>query len=339
MTSMINFPSFARRQRPDLAIDLGTANMRMVIPGEGLVFEEPSLCYFEELHGRSRFMAAGKTVLAMVDRVPKTFKIRHPLARGVLQDIEATSALLAHGLASISGKARRSSPRTLVGLPADATKAEASALLAAAADAGLSRVELIRETFAAAIGAGLPVGEARASMIIECGAGTTEIAVFSIDGQCKTRSVRLGGQSLDEALLEYLQTKHHFLIGRATAEALKRTLSSRSSLSSPSEEMVEVKGRGLRTGLPGMLALPASVFDPVFEKHFARFAEATRLVLSELSPDLAADLLSEHIVATGGGICASFLADAIARECGVPMIVAEDASGCVARGLERLMDA
>ncbi|MBU0669489.1 MAG: rod shape-determining protein, partial [Alphaproteobacteria bacterium] len=335
---MFNFHSFARRQKPDLAIDLGTANMRMVVPGEGCVFDEPSLCYFQDLDGRSRFMAAGKAVLAMVDRVPKTFSVRRPLARGVLQDIEATSALLAHGLTSISGRARRSRPRALIGLPADATKAEANALLAAADDAGLGRIELIREPFAAAIGAGLPVGEARASMIVECGAGTTEIAVFSIDGQCKTRSVRLGGQSLDEALLEFLQTKHHFLIGRLTAENLKRELSVRASKSSATEDLVEVKGRNLRTGLPGMLTLTASAFDPVFEKHFGRFAEATRVVLGELSPDLAADLLDERIIATGGGISAYFLADAIERECGVPVTVAEDASGCVARGLQRLME-
>ena len=337
-SEMFNLHSFARRQKPDLAIDLGTANMRMVIPGEGCVFDEPSLCYFQNLDGRSQFMAAGKTVLAMVDRVPRTFSVRRPLARGVLQDIEATSALLAHGLASISGRTRRSRPRTLIGLPADATKAEANALLAAADDAGLGRIELIREPFAAAVGAGLPVSEARASMIVECGAGTTEIAVFSIDGQCKTRSVRLGGQGLDEALLEYLQTKHQFLIGRLTAENLKRELSARTSKSSPTEDVVEVKGRDLRTGLPGTLILQTSTFDSVFEKHFGRFAEVTRVVLGELSPDLAADLLDERIIATGGGICANFLAAAIERECGVPVTVAEDASGCVARGLQRLME-
>lgn len=333
---MFNFPSFMRRQKPDLAIDLGTANMRMVIPGEGCVFDEPSLCYFQDLDGRSHFVTAGKTVLAMVDRVPKTFSVRRPLARGVLQDIEAASTLLAHGLASISGRTRRSRPRALIGLPADATKAEANALLAAADDAGFGQIELIREPFAAAIGADLPVGEARASMIVECGAGTTEIAVFSIDGQCKTRSVRLGGQSLDEALLEYLQTKHHFLIGRLTAENLKRELSARTSKST--EEVVEVKGRDLRTGMPGMLTVQASTFDPVFEKHFGRFAAATRVVLGELSPDLAADLLDERIIATGGGISVQFLADAIARECGVSVTVAEGASSCVARGLQRLME-
>lgn len=335
---MFNFHSFGRRQKPDLAIDLGTANMRMVVPGEGCVLDEPSLCYFQDIDGRPQFMAAGKAVLAMEDRVPKTFSVRRPLAKGVLQDIEATSALLAHGLASISGKTRRSRPRALIGLPADATKAEAHALLAAADDAGLGRIELIREPFAAAIGAGLLLGEARPSMIVECGAGTTEIAVFSIDGKCTTRSVRLGGQSLDEALMEFLQTKYHFQIGRLTAENLKRQLSGRTSKSSSTEEAVEVKGRDLRTGLPGKRSLQASTFDPVFEKHFGRFAEATRIVLGELSPDLAADLLDERIIATGGGISAHFLADAIARECGVPVTVAEDASGCVARGLQRLME-
>lgn len=335
---MLNFRSFTRRQKPDLAIDLGTANMRMVVRGEGCVLNEPSLCYFQDLDGRSRFVVAGNEVLAMVDRTPKTFSVRRPLARGVLQDIEATSALLRHGLASISGKARRSRPWALIGLLADATKAEANALLTAADDAGLGWIELIREPFAAAIGAGLPVGEARASMIVECGAGTTEIGVFSIDSQCKTRSVRLGGQSLDEALTEYLQTKHHFLIGWHTTEKLKRELSSRTRNSSTAEDTVKMKGRDLRTGLPGILTVQASIFDSVFEKHFARFAEAARVVLGELSPDLAADLLNERIIATGGGICATFLAHAIARECGVPVIVAEDASGCVARGLQRIME-
>jgi rod shape-determining protein MreB len=335
---MTRFPFITRRHKPDLAIDLGTANMRIVVPGIGCIFDEPSLCCFEDIGGRSRFMAAGAAVHAMVDRAPKNLRVRRPLARGVLQDIEATSELLKHGLASISGRARRSRPRALIGLPADATKAEANALLAAAEDAGIGQVELVREPFAAAIGAGLPVGEARASMIVECGAGTTEIAVFSIDGQCKTRSVRIGGQHLDKAISEYLQTKHHFLIGRQTAESLKKELAGHSSKSSRTENAVQVKGRDLRTALPGMLTIPYSAFDPVLERHFSRFAEAARTVLGELSPDLAADLLDGQIIATGGGFSARFLADAIERECGVSVVLARDASGCVARGLQHLLE-
>lgn len=325
--------SFSRRRKPDLAIDLGTANMRMAVRGEGVVFDEPSLCCYQDRDGRSHFVAAGKAVLPMLDRLPRTLSIRRPLARGVLQDIDATSSLLAHGVRTVSGKRRRARPDALIGIPADATKAEASALRTAAADAGLGRIELIREPFAAAMGAGLPVREARASMIIECGAGTTEVAVFSINGHCRSRSVRLGGLSLDEALTEYLHTKHHFLIGRSTAEWLKRALSSQQS-----GETVPIKGRDLRTGLPATLTLASAEFEPVLAKHFARFADATRLVLGEISADLAADLLTESVVATGGGICASHLTEALTRECGVPLTVADNAEGCVARGLEQLME-
>jgi rod shape-determining protein MreB len=336
---MMNFRSFSSRRRPDLAIDLGTANMRMLGRNEGLVFDQPSLCCFRDDGGRSHFVAAGDAVLNMVDRVPKTFGIRRPLARGVLQDMEAASALLSHGLTTVFGKRGRARPNALIGIPADATNAEAKALLAAATDAGLGRIELVREPYAAAIGADLPVADACGSMIIECGAGTTEIAVFSIDGQCRTRSVRGGGISLDDVLIEHLQKRHHFLIGRLTAEDLKKRLSNRNVADhSGDENALEIKGRNLKTELPGTISLSAEEFTPLFEKHFAQFAQAIRVVLGEISPDLAADLLHERVVATGGGICAHFLGDAISRECGVPVTIAEDASGCVARGLERLLN-
>ncbi|WP_370179992.1 rod shape-determining protein [Alteriqipengyuania sp.] len=331
---MINFPSFGSRRGPDLAIDLGTANMRIILRDEGVVFDEPSLCYYENVSGQMKLIAVGRDVLAMVDRAPGTHVVRRPLARGVLQDLEAATALLAHGLSSVFDKKPKRRPQAMIGIPADATKAEASALLAAADDAGFGRIELVREPFAAAVGAGLPVREARASMIVECGAGTTEIAVFSIDGQCRSRSVRLGGLSLDEAIIEHLHLQHHFLIGRITAEDLKKHLTADCS----EDQIVEIKGRSLHNGLPGILALPVSEFYPVLKRHFGRFADAARLVVGEISPDLAADLLSERVVATGGGICARFLADAITAECGVPVTIANDPSGCVSRGLERLME-
>ena len=205
LAGMINFYSVKRA--PDLAIDLGTANMRIIVRGEGLVFNEPSLCCYENASGRMKLVAAGSEVLAMVDRVSGSNVVRSPLARGVLQDMEATSALLAHGLSSVVGKRRKRRPTAMIGIPSDATKAEANALLSAADDAGLGRIELVREPFAAAIGAGMPVREARASMIVECGAGTTEVAVFSIDGQCHFRSVRMGGLSLDDAISEHLHMR------------------------------------------------------------------------------------------------------------------------------------
>ena len=331
---MMNFPSFGSRRGPDLAIDLGTANMRIMVRGEGVVFDEPSLCYYEKTAGQMKLIAAGRDVLAMVDRAPGTHVVRRPLARGVLQDMDAAAALLAHGLSSVVGRKRRGRPPAMIGIPADATKAEANALLAAADDAGFGRIELVREPFAAAIGADLPVREARASMVVECGAGTTEVAVFSIDGQCRSRSMRLGGLGLDEAITEHLHLRHHFLIGKITAETLKKHLAAEGA----EDAEVEIRGRSLHNGLPGTLTLPVSEFHPVLQRHFGRFADAAKLVVGEISPDLAADLLSERVVATGGGICARFLAEAITAECGVPVTIANDPSGCVSRGLMRLME-
>lgn len=331
---MINFPSFGSRRGPDLAIDLGTANMRIIVRDEGVIFDEPSLCYYDKASGQMKLIAVGQDVLAMVDRAPETHVVRRPLARGVLQDMEAATALLSHGLSSVVGKKRRGRPSAMIGIPADATKAEANALLAAADDAGFGRIELVREPFAAAIGAELPVREARASMVVECGAGTTEVAVFSIDGQCRSRSVRLGGLGLDEAIIEHLHLRHHFLVGRLTAETLKKHLGEKGC----EDREIEIRGRSLHNGLPGMLTLPVSEFHPVLKRHFGRFADAARLVVGEISPDLAADLLSERVVATGGGICAKFLAEAITAECGVPVTIANDPSGCVSRGLLQLLE-
>ncbi|GGD53143.1 rod shape-determining protein [Croceicoccus pelagius] len=330
----MNFLSIGSRRGPDLAIDLGTANMRVMVRGEGVVFDEPSLCYYEKKSGQMKLIAAGLDVLAMVDRVPGTHLVRRPLARGVLQDMDAATALLAHGLTSVIGKKPSGRPPAMISIPADATKAEANALLTAANDAGFGRIELVREPFAAAIGAELPVRESRASMVIECGAGTTEVAVFSINGQCRSRSVRLGGLDLDEAITEHLHLRHHFLIGKITAEALKKHLAEHG----PGNAEVQIKGRSLHTGLPGTLTLPVSEFHSVLKRHFGRFADAARLVVSEISPDLAADLLNERVVATGGGICARFLAEAIAAECGIPVTIANDPHGCVSRGLMRLME-
>lgn len=225
---MMNFLSIGSRRRPDLAIDLGTANMRVMVRGEGVVFDEPSLCYYEKKSGQMKLIAAGLDVLAMVDRVPGTHLVRRPLARGVLQDMDAATALLAHGLTSVIGKKPSGRPPAMIGIPADATKAEANALLTAANDAGFGRIELVREPFAAAIGAELPVRESRASMVIECGAGTTEVAVFSINGQCRSRSVRLGGLDLDEAIRtpsSSASLPHRQNHRRGNEEACRRTWS------------------------------------------------------------------------------------------------------------------
>lgn len=334
---MIHFFTSARQNRPDLAIDLGTANTRVIVRGDGVVFDEPSLCCFSSDASRPRFMAAGRKVADMVDRVPGELRIRHPLARGVLQDMEAASALLDYALTSVRGKKGMRKPRVLIGIPADATKAESSALQTSAQDAGFGKIELIREPFAAALGSDLSLENARASMIIECGAGTTEIAVYSLNGLCLSRSVRQGGLALDAALAEFLHSKHHFLIGSQTAEHLKRDLAQRFNAGTPFSDVILVKGRDLHKGRPGGLSLPVSDFLPVFEKYVAPLVEAALAVLREISPDLAADLVADRIVMTGGSSCVGLFAQTLAKESGVAVSVAHEESLCVSRGLESLL--
>ncbi len=335
---MFHFSRVSRRTRPDLAIDLGTANTRVIRRAEGVVFEEPTLCCYMDDGGTPRFQSAGSKVAGMVDRVPAGLQIRHPLARGVLQDIDAASAMLDYALTSVSGKKGLRRPSALIGIPADATKAEAGALHSAARDAGLGKVELVREPFLAALGADLSLGDARASMVIECGAGTTEIAVYSLNGLCLSRSVRQGGLALDAALAEFLHTRHHFLVGSQTAERLKRDLA-RSFASGPSQTAtISIRGRDMHRARPGTLCLAASDFLPVFEKHVLPLVEAARAVLHDISPDLAADLFASDIVMTGGSACTGLFARKLAQESGVGVRLAKEESRCVSRGLAQLLD-
>ncbi len=264
-------------------------------------------------------------------------EVRRPLARGVLQDIRSASALLEHALKSVGGKRGFRKPRALIGIPADATKAEAGALRTAANDAGIGEVKLISEPFAAAMGTEMPLGSARSSMIIECGAGTTEIAVYSLNGLCKTRSVRQGGLALDAGLADFLHAKYHFLIGGQTAEQLKRELVLYFDSQSIANDEIVVKGLDLQKGGPAALALSHSELLPVFEKHVAPLVDAAMTVLGEISPDLAADLVADAIVMTGGSACVGMFAHELSQKSGIAVAVADEEALCVSKGLERML--
>lgn len=202
----------------DIAIDLGTANTRVMARGSGVLFDQPSICCFAEDGGHPKLVAVGDEAGKMLARTSGALKVRQPLARGVLQDLEAARELLKFAVQSSIGRGAIGKPRAIIGVPADATNAECAALQTAAADAGLRKVRLVSEPLAAAFGAELPVDEPTGSMIVECGAGTTEVAVFSLGGFCLTRSVRGGGLALNAALTSYIQIHHQFMIGEPTAE-------------------------------------------------------------------------------------------------------------------------
>lgn len=323
-------------RKPEIAIDFGTANVRIVHRSEGILFDEPSLCCFTGPAGAEQLLAAGKSARAMVDRTPDHMRIKRPLRRGVLQDIDAATHMLRYALRSSMGRTRLGGTGVLIGVPADATQAERAALVTAANDAGIGSVRLTPEPLAAAIGAQLPIERPTGTMIVECGAGTSEVAVISLGGICRTRSVRVGGASLARAIADDLHLRHKLLIGDLTAERIMEEYSDRSQ-STERSASIEVRGRSLRTQLPAVLSLSCEELDIVAEKHFRVIIEAVRQLLSETPPELSHDILVDGVVLTGGGALSPLLASLMSKETGLSVRTAADTRECVVRGLQAIL--
>ncbi|WP_443971473.1 rod shape-determining protein [Sphingobium sp. CR28] len=321
---------------PELAIDFGTANLRIIRRDDGVVFDEPSLCCFDTSTEVASLSAAGLDVRPMIDRTHPRLSVKRPLRRGVLQDIETATHLLRYAVRKTSGRWQAGASAAVVGVPTDATRAERSALLTAARDAGIGTVHLVDEPFAAAIGADLPVQMPRGTMIVECGAGTTEVAVISLGGICHARSVRIGGASLDQAIADHLHFKHKFLIGALTAERVKMDYALHRE-ERPGAEMMTIKGRSITTGLPALIQISSTEIDQVVERHMALVVETVREVLLETSPELSQDILENGVVLTGGSALTPHLSEMIAAETGLSVSVASKPLGCVAAGLQRII--
>lgn len=331
--------SFLPRRRPEIAIDFGTANMRVLRRGDGLVFDEPSLCCVRGRHGMTSLLAAGSEAYAMVDRTPANLRIARPLCRGVLQDIDAAKRMLRYALAKSTGRRRWRAPAAIIGIPADATQAERSAMLTAARDAGLGPVTLLTEPFAAAIGAGIVVDRPSGAMVVECGAGTTEVAIFSLGGPCGSGSVRIGGDTLNRALADRVHLRHKFLIGERSAEQLKLDYVSLREADPAAPSDLPVSGRCLRTGMPKTISVAMHDLDLIVERHVAQVVKVVRDVLARTAPDLSQDIHDAGIMLTGGGALVPLMRDMIAQGTGLKVVVAEKPAHCVARGLESLLDA
>lgn len=325
-------------RRPEIAIDFGTANVRVILRDDGIVFNEPSICCFSREHGVGTLVAAGAEAQAMVDRTPANLQIKHALCRGVLQDIDAAKALLRYALSRSMGRKRLRAPSTIIGVPADATQAERSALLTAANDAGVGTVTLVAEPLAAAMGANLPVEDPAGSMIIECGAGTTEVAVFSLGGLCETGSIRIGGATLDRVIADQLHLHHKFLIGDLSAEQLKLEYVARRQASNCSKtDTILVRGRCLIAGMPRSIDVAMSELDRVVEKHVERIVGVVRDVLARTAPELSRDIYDRGVVLTGGGALMPLMSTMIAEATGLQVETAEQPSQCVANGLHRML--
>jgi rod shape-determining protein MreB len=315
---------------PDIAIDFGTANTRVFVPGRGIVFDEPSICCFSLDDVRPRLLAAGSDAHPMLDRTGRSARVARPLARGVLDDIGAGREMLRYAITRSGVTRRLQKLRAIIGVPADATQAEANALVTTAHDAGLGHVKLIAEPLAAAIGTGMPVTECSGSMIIECGAGTTEVVVLTMGAICLRRSVRIGGLSLDESIADHLHFRHKLLVGAATAEQVKIAIVAENM---PQEDMIAIKGRSIIAGGPAIVEVSRRELLMLVERHAMSIVDMVRDALSETPPELSRDIHDHGIMLTGGCATIGLVERAIRNGTGLTTQVAEDGLLCVAKGL------
>jgi len=325
----------------DISIDLGTANTMVMVKGRGVVIDEPSVVAIRGDSGRGGRVveAVGADAKNMLGRTPGNITAIRPLKDGVIADFTVTEKMLQHFIRKAHGnRFFRPSPRVLVCVPYGSTQVERRAIRESAEGAGARKVLLIDEPMAAAIGAGMPVHEARGSMVLDIGGGTSEVAVISLNGIVYAASVRIGGDRFDEAIINYVRRNYGILIGEATAERIKIEIGS----AYPGQQVSEmsVKGRNLSEGVPRSFTLNSNEILEALQEPLSGIVDAVKKALEETPPELGADVAERGIVLTGGGALLRDLDRLLMEETGLPVVVAEDPLSCVVRGcgiaLERM---
>lgn len=323
-------------QKADIAIDLGTANTRVVLKSGDIVFDQPSVCCFDGGQDlTAKLFAVGHDAKPVIGREVRQLRTAFPLRNGVLVDVAATSELLKIAVRSAVSRRRLRRARVIVGVPTDATPAERRALSKAVVDAGLDEPRLLAEPLLSAIGAGLDISLPRGRMIVDCGAGTTDVVIISLGDICVARSVRGGSDTLEAALIHHLHLKRQFRIGRSSAEQLKIAVSD--ALNDPFTTHVETKGLDVRARLPRTLSVSVNELRPVFEKYAAEVANAVRTALATIEPDLAHDIFEDGITLTGGAALTALVAEYIEASTGLPTNRLDDPGKTVAQGLAALL--
>ncbi|MCB1734085.1 MAG: rod shape-determining protein [Gammaproteobacteria bacterium] len=323
----------------DLSIDLGTANTLIFVRGKGIVLDEPSVVAIRHdgSRGQKTIAAVGNEAKMMLGRTPGNISTIRPLKDGVIADFTVTEKMLQHFIHKVhENRFLRPSPRVLVCVPCGSTQVERRAIRESAAGAGARDVFLIEEPMAAAIGAGMPVDEARGSMVLDIGGGTSEVAVISLNGVVYSESVRIGGDRFDESIVSYVRRNYGTLIGEATAEHIKKVIGS----AYPGNEVleVEVKGRNLAEGVPRSFTLSSNEILEALQEPLAGIVDAVKRALEQTPPELGADVAERGIVLTGGGALLRDLDKLIMEETGLPVIIADDPLTCVARGGGRALE-
>ena len=320
----------------DLAIDLGTSNTLVFVRGEGIALTEPSIVAIEE--SDHSVIAVGSEAKAMLGRTPPNIRVVQPLKDGVIADFEVTEQMLSYFISKTQRWLRTIlKPRVVIGVPSGITQVERRAVRDSAKHAGAHEVYLVEEPVAAAIGAGLPVREPGGNLIVDIGGGTTEVAVISLAGVIFCTSVRVAGDEMDEAILQYVRKHYNLLIGERQAEDLKITLGS----ACPGEDeprSVEVKGRDLADGIPKMILLTEEEIREALRESVTTIVETVRTCLERTPPELAADIVDTGIVISGGGSLLRGLDRLLGQEMRLPVRIAPDPTSCVVLGLGQVLD-
>ena len=322
----------------DIGIDLGTANTLVYVKGKGIILNEPSVVALVEGAGKKHVLAVGEEAKLMVGRTPGNITAIRPLKDGVIADFEVAEEMIKYFIRKAHNRRSFVSPQIVICIPKGATAVERRAIQESAECAGGRRVFLIEEPMAAAIGAGLPVTEPSGSMVVDIGGGTTEVAVLSLGGIVFGNSVRVGGDKMDEAIVNYIRKFHNLLIGDTTAEKIKQEIGSAIKPEKGQGKSVFIKGRDLINGVPKEIEVTELQIADSLAEPVAAIVDAVRYALENTPPELSADIVDRGIVMTGGGSLLARLDELLREKTGLPVIVAENPLLCVANGTGRTLD-
>jgi len=322
----------------DMAIDLGTANTLVYVKGRGIVLNEPSVVAIAEFKGKKQVLAVGEEAKQMLGRTPGNIRAIRPLRDGVIADFEVAEEMIKYFIRKVHNRRSFASPLVIVCVPSGSTAVERRAIQESAESAGARRVFLIEEPMAAAIGAGLPVTEPTGSMVVDIGGGTTEVAVLSLGGIVYARSVRVGGDKMDEAIIGYIRRNHNLLVGEGSAARIKETIGSACPPDEGEGRTMEIKGRDLMNGVPKELIISERQIAESLAEPVGAIIEAVKVALEHTEPELAADIVDKGIVLTGGGGLLSNLDFVLRHATGLPVSLADDPLSCVVLGTGRALE-
>ena len=322
----------------DLAIDLGTANTLVYVRGKGIVVNEPSVVAVINDRGNRKVLAVGQEAKEMLGKTPGNIEAIRPMRDGVIADFDITEAMIRYFIQKVHNRTSFIKPRIIICVPTGITPVERRAVKEAAESAGAREVYLIEEPMAAGIGAGLPITEPSGNMIVDIGGGTTEVAVISLSGIVIAKSIRIAGDKMDSAIMQYIKRKYNLAIGERTAERIKIEIGTAILEDGDEDKTIEVKGRDLINGIPINITVKASEIKDALKEPISAIIEGIKQTLENTPPELAGDIVDKGIVLTGGGALLKNLNKLIQKETGLPVIIADDPLTCVVKGAGKVLE-